>query len=42
MSFSIISSARTFPLGVVVGNCAGCDVGDGLAGVVVDGFGAGV
>ena len=29
-------------LGVVVGNSAGYDVGDGTVSVVVDGFGAGV
>ena len=37
-----ISSARTFSLGVVVGNCVVDDVGDGVADVVVDVFGAGV
>ena len=42
MSCSTISSARTLSLGVVVYNIVGNDVGDGLAGVVVDGYGAGV
>ena len=42
MSFSTISSARLLLLGVVVGNSVGDDLGDGAAGVMVDGFGAGV
>ena len=42
MSCSTISPARTLSLGVVVGNSVDNYVGDGLAGVVVDGFGAGV
>ena len=42
MSFSTISSARELSLGVEVGNCLGDDVGGGVAGVVVDGFGTGV
>ena len=41
-NFSNISSARTFSLGLVVGNSVGNDVGDGVAGVLVYGFGAGV
>ena len=41
MSFSTISSARVFSLGVVVGNSVVDYVGDGVAGFVVDGFGAG-
>ena len=39
MSCSDISSTRTLPLRVVVGNFVGDDVGDGVAGVVIDGFG---
>ena len=42
MSFSTISSARGFSLGVVVGNSVGDDLGDDASGVVVDWFGAGV
>ena len=42
MSSSTISSARVLSLGVVVGNSEGGDVDDGVAGVVVDGFGSGV
>ena len=36
-----ISSARELSLGVVVCNSVGNAVGDGVAGVVVDRFGAG-
>ena len=42
MSCSTIPSARALLLGVAVGNSAGYGVGDGLAGLVVDVFGAGV
>ena len=42
MSCSTQSSARAFSLGVVVGNIEGNGVYDGVASVVVDGFGAGV
>ena len=42
MSFLTISFSRTLSLGVVAGNCVGDDVGDGVDGVVVDGFGSGV
>ena len=42
MSCLNISSARTLSLGVVVGKSVDDDVGDGVVGVVVDGFGAGV
>ena len=35
-----ISSARTLSLGVIIDNSVDNDVGDGVAGVVVDGFGA--
>ena len=42
MSYSTISPVKTLSLGVVVENSVGDDVGDGVAGVVVDGFGAGV
>ena len=42
MSFSTISSAREFSLVVVVSNSVGDNVSDGVAGVLVDGFGAGV
>ena len=42
MSCLTISSDRALSLGVVVGNSEGGDVDDGVAGVVVDGFGAGV
>ena len=42
MSCSTISYAIEFSLGVVVVIIVGDDVGDGVAGVVVDGFGAGV
>ena len=42
MSCSTISSARTFSLGVLVGNFLGGNVGDGVGSVVFGGFGAGV
>ena len=42
MSCSTISYARALSLGVLVGNSEGNDVDDGVAGVLVDGFGAGV
>ena len=42
MSCSNISSALVLTLGVVVGNSVGGDLGDGVAGVVIYGFGAGV
>ena len=41
MSCSTTSSARALTLGVVEGNIEGSDIGDGVASVVVDGFGAG-
>ena len=40
MSCSAVSSERVLSLGVVVENSVGDDVGDGVAGVVVGGFGA--
>ena len=40
MSFLTISYARKLSLVVVVGNCLGDDVGEGVAGVAVDGLGA--
>ena len=42
MSCSTISSAITLSLGVVVVNSVDNDVGDGVSGVVVYGFSAGV
>ena len=42
MSCLTISSARALSLGFLVVNSAGNDVGDGVSGVVVDGFGADV
>ena len=42
MSCSKISYARALSLGVAVGNIVGDDIGDGVAGVVIDGFGVGV
>ena len=42
MSCSTISSAIVLSLGVLVGNIEGFDVDDGVVGVVIDGFGAGV
>ena len=42
MSCFNISCARTFSLEGVLGNGVGNDVGDSVAGVVVDGFDAGV
>ena len=41
MSCSTISYARIFSSRVVVGNRVNDDVGDGVAGVVVDSFGGG-
>ena len=41
MSCLIMSSARALSLGVTLGNSVGDDLGDRVAGVVVDGFGAG-
>ena len=41
MSFSTISSEITLSSGVVVGNSVGDDGCSEVAGVVVDGFGAG-
>ena len=42
MSFSTISSARVLSLGLVVNNGEVDDVDEGVAGVVVDEFGADV
>ena len=42
MNCLTISSARALSLAVEVGNSGGNDVGGGVAGVVVDGFCAGV
>ena len=42
MSFSTISSAIMLSLGVVLGNSVDDYVGDGVSGVVIDGFRSGV